>query len=62
MSSNVVRAFFVVGGVGFLLAALYMRNRSGDSAHELALAFGLVGFFWLVPQLVIIAAQRWKNR
>jgi hypothetical protein len=55
-----VRWFFLVGGVLFLLVALYLRDRPGEGAQAVALTFGLMGFFWAVPQLVIMAAQKWR--
>jgi hypothetical protein len=58
----VVKWFFIVGGAGFLMAALFMRERSGDGAQSIALTFGLIGFFWLVPQLVILAIQKRPGR
>ena len=57
-----VKWFFIIGGIGFLLAALFMRERSSDAAQAMALTFGLMGFFWLVPQLVILAVQRRQGR
>lgn len=57
-----VKWFFIVGGVGFLMASLFLRERSGEGAQSMALTFGLLGFFWLVPQLVILAVQRWKGQ
>ncbi len=55
-----VRWFFLVGGVLFLLVALYLRDRPGEGAQAVALTFGLMGIFWAVPQLVIMAAQKWR--
>jgi hypothetical protein len=55
---NPVQWFFVVGGVLFLLAALFLREMGGEAAQIVALTFGLIGFFWLVPQLVIWYARR----
>lgn len=57
-----VKWFFIVGGVGFLMASLFLRERSGEGAQSMALTFGLLGFFWLVPQLAILAVQRWKGQ
>jgi hypothetical protein len=56
-----VRWFFLIGGAAFLLVALYLRERPGESADTVALTFGLIGFFWLVPQLAIMAVQRWRG-
>jgi hypothetical protein len=58
----VVKWFFILGGIGFLMASLFMRERSGDAAQAMALTFGLMGFFWLVPQLVILAVQKRQGR
>ena len=55
---NPVQWFFVVGGVLFLVAALFLREMGGEAAQIVALTFGLIGFFWLVPQLVIWFARR----
>lgn len=57
-----VKWFFIVGGTGFLMASLFMRERGGGGAQSMALTFGLIGFFWLVPQLVILAVQKWKGQ
>jgi hypothetical protein len=56
-----VRWFFIIGGVAFLLVALYLRERPGESAQSVALTFGLIGFFWLAPQLAIMAVQKWRG-
>jgi hypothetical protein len=58
----VVKWFFTLAGIGFLMAGLFMRERSGDAAQAMALTFGLIGFFWLVPQLLILAVQKWKGQ
>jgi hypothetical protein len=50
---NPVQWFFVVGGAIFLLAALFLRELHNEAAQIVALTFGLIGFFWLVPQLII---------
>jgi hypothetical protein len=50
---NPVQWFFTVGGVLFLLAALFLREMNDEAAQIVALTFGLIGFFWLVPQLII---------
>ena len=55
---NPVQWFFVVGGALFLLAALFLREMSGEASQIVALTFGLIGFFWLVPQLIIWFARR----
>jgi len=55
---NPVQWFFVVGGVLFLLAALFLREINDEGAQITALTFGLIGFFWLVPQLLIWFARR----
>ena len=55
---NPVQWFFIVGGAAFLLAALFLRELSGETAQIVALTFGLIGFFWLVPQLIIYFVRR----
>ena len=50
---NPVQWFFIVGGVGFLFAALFLREMNHEAAQIVGLTFGLIGFFWLVPQLII---------
>ena len=54
---NPVGIFFIVGGVLFLLVALFLRELSNETAQIVALTFGLIGFFWLVPQLIIWVAR-----
>ncbi len=56
-----VRWVFLVGGVGFLLLALYLRELPSEAANSVGLTFGLIGFFWVVPQLVIMAVQKWRG-
>jgi uncharacterized membrane protein YhaH (DUF805 family) len=56
---NPVQWFFIVGGAIFLFAALFLRELQGQGAQIVALTFGLIGFFWLVPQLIILVV---KNR
>jgi hypothetical protein len=56
-----VRWFFLLGGVAFLLVALFVRERPGEGADAVALTFGLMGFFWAVPQLIIMAARKWRE-
>lgn len=56
-----VKWFFIVGGTGFLMVSLFLREMSGGAARSVGLTFGLVGFFWLVPQLVILAVQKSKG-
>ena len=55
-----VRWFFLGGGIAFLLVALFLRDRPGEGHQAVSLTFGLIGFFWVVPQLVIMAAQKWR--
>jgi hypothetical protein len=45
--------FFFVGGALFLLVALFLRELNNEAAQIVSLTFGLIGFFWLVPQLII---------
>ena len=56
-----VKWFFIGGSAGFLMASLFLREQSGDGAQIMALTSGLIGFCWLVPQLVILAVQKWKG-
>ena len=58
---NPVQWFFVVGGVIFLLAALFLREMNNEAAQIVALTFGLIGFFWLVPQLIIVVVRNRRN-
>lgn len=57
-----MRWFFLVGGAIFLLAAVYLRARPEEAAQSVGLTVGLIGFFWIAPQLLIIAAQKRKGR
>jgi hypothetical protein len=50
---NPVSMFFLVGGALFLLVALFLRELNNEAAQIVALTFGLIGFFWMVPQLII---------
>lgn len=52
-----VRWFFLVGGILFLLAALYVRERPGEASDAMALTFGLMGIFWAGPQLILLARR-----
>ena len=54
---NVTQWIFIGGGVVFLLAALFLREIDDEGAQITALTFGLIGFFWLVPQLIILVAR-----
>ena len=56
-----VRWFFILGGMAFMLAALYLRERPGEESGAIALTLGLMGLFWAAPQLVIMAVQKWKS-
>lgn len=53
-----VRWFFLVGGVAFLLAALWVRERAGEGNDAMALTFALMGVFWAGPQVVLMAAKK----
>jgi hypothetical protein len=55
---NPVQWFFTIGGVIFLLAAVFFREMSFDGAGIVAWTFGLIGFFWLVPQLILLLRSR----
>ena len=54
---NPVQWFFIVGGAIFLLVALFLREMNNEGAQIVALTFGLIGFFWLVPQLIIVMVR-----
>jgi len=54
---NPVQWFFIVGGAVFLFAALFLREMNNEGARIAALTFGLIGFFWLVPQLIIVMVR-----
>ena len=58
---NPVQWFFVIGGTLFLFAALFLREMQGEAAQIVALTFGLIGFFWLVPQLIIWAVRNYRS-
>ena len=55
-----VRWFFLVGGVAFLVVALWLRERPGEDNAAMALTFALMGFFWAGPQIVLMAAKKWR--
>jgi hypothetical protein len=55
---NPVQWFFMVGGALFLFAALFLRELNNEAAQIVALTFGLIGFFWLAPQLIIWVVRR----
>ena len=55
---NPVQWFFMIGGGLFLLAALFLREIQHQAAQIVALTFGLIGVFWLVPMLIIWFADR----
>ena len=59
---NPVQWFFIVGGAIFLLAALFLREMHNEAAQIVALTFGLIGFFWLVPQLIILAVRNHRAK
>ena len=55
-----VRWFFLVGGVAFLVTALWLRERPGEDNGVMALTFALMGLFWAGPQVVLMAAKKWR--
>ena len=55
-----VRWFLLVGGIAFLVAALWARERSGHGSDAIALTFALMGLFWAGPQIVLMAAKKWR--
>jgi hypothetical protein len=57
-----VQWFFIVGGAAFLLAALFLRELDNEAAQITGLTFGLIGFFWLVPQLIFLAARNLRSK
>ena len=59
---NPVQWFFIVGGALFLLAALFLRELHNEAAQIVALTFGLIGLFWLVPQLIILAVRNHRAK
>lgn len=54
------RWFFLVGGIVFLLLALWVRERSGEGSDAIALTFGLMGIFWAGPQIILMTAKKWR--
>lgn len=50
--------FFLVGGFVFLLVAIFLKELNNQTAKGVAFTFGLIGFFWIVPQLVIFLVRR----
>jgi hypothetical protein len=52
--------FFVAGGGLFLLVALFLGGMDNEAAQIVALTFGIIGFCWIVPQLIIFMRQRDK--
>lgn len=55
---NPVQWFFMIGGVLFLLAALFLREIHHEAAQIVSLTFGLIGVFWLVPVLILWFADK----
>ena len=55
-----VRWFFLLGGLAFLVLALWMRERSGETSDAMALTFGLMGLFWAGPQIVLMTVKKWR--
>ena len=58
---KVTQWIFIGGGVVFLLAALFLREIDNEGAQITALTFGLIGFFWLVPQLIILVVRNRRS-
>ena len=52
--------FFLVGGFLFLLVALFLKELNNQPAKGIAFIFGLIGFFWIVPQVIIYLVRRGK--
>ena len=59
-SMNRVAIFFLAGGFLFLLVALFLRELNNQAAQNVALTFGLIGLFWIVPQLILYLVRRNK--
>jgi len=59
---NPVQWFFIIGGIGFLLAALFVREMSFDGADAAALTFLLIGVFWAGPQLLMMWYRQRSGR
>ena len=57
-----VRWFFLIGGAVFLLLSVYLRERPEEGAQSVGFTFGLIGFFWIAPQLLILAWEKRKGR
>ena len=55
---NPVQWFFTVGGALFILAAIFVRELPYDGMNIAALTFAIIGFAWLVPQLVMLVSGR----
>ncbi len=55
---NPVATFFMVGGFLFLLVALFLRELNDEAAQIVALTFAMIGFFWIVPQVILWYARR----
>lgn len=58
---NPVQWFFMIGGTLFLLAALFLREIQHQAAQIVALTFGLIGFFWLVPMLFLWFTEKYRS-
>ena len=55
---NPVQWIFIGGGTLFLLAALFLREIQHQAAQIVALTFGLIGVFWIVPMAIIWFSDR----
>lgn len=55
---NPVAIFFFVGGTLFLFVTLFLRELNNEAAQIVALTFGVIGFFWIVPQAILWYARR----
>jgi hypothetical protein len=54
---NPVQWFFIAGGAIFLLVALFLREMNSEGARIVALTLGIIGFSWLLPQLIIVMVR-----
>lgn len=52
--------FLLVGGFLFLLGALFLKELNSQPAKGIAFTLGLIGFFWIAPQVVIYLVRRGK--
>ncbi|MGH3473848.1 MAG: hypothetical protein ACRDOT_02940 [Aeromicrobium sp.] len=56
-----VQWIFIGGGTLFLLAALFLREIQHQAAQIVALTFGLIGVFWLVPMVFLWFSEKHRS-